>query len=60
MRYLILFFAQMGLSAGLVSLLSAVPVWITLIKATVDLLLFCCSYFLQRWWVFAPEKLSKG
>ncbi len=60
MRYLILFLSQMALSAGLVSWASSLPVYPTILKAAVDLLLFCFSYFLQRRWVFAPQNSSKG
>lgn len=51
-RYLILFFCQMLVSGGLVSILSFLPLPLTVIKIIVDTALCCISYFIQRNWVF--------
>ena len=51
-RYLILFLCQMLASGGLVTLLSFLPLPLTVIKILVDTFLFCISYFIQRNWVF--------
>lgn len=51
-RYLILFLCQMLASGGLVSLMSFLPLPLTIIKILIDTFLFCISYFIQRNWVF--------
>lgn len=51
-RYAVLFFAQMGASAGLVSLLSRLPVPLLAVKIVVDTTLFFLSYQIQKDWVF--------
>ncbi len=53
-RYLILFLAQMFLSATLVSLLSRL-LWPLLAKLIVDTCLFFISYVIQKNWVFRRE-----
>lgn len=52
MRYLVLFICQMLASGGLVSVLSFLPLPLTVIKILVDTFLFCISYFIQQNWVF--------
>ena len=56
-RYLVVFFANMILSAALTSGLHLWLGWSdSLTKIPVDILLFFLSYKVQQSWVFAPEK----
>lgn len=56
-RYLVVFFANMILSAALTSGLHLWLGWSdNLTKIPVDILLFFLSYKVQQSWVFAPEK----
>lgn len=55
-RFIILFFGIMCASTIIVSLLSFIPIPITLTKAVVDLLLWTVNYTVQRQWVFKEEK----
>jgi len=55
-RYLLLFLAQMGISAGSVSMLSLlIPALAA--KVIIDSALFCLSYQIQKKWVFSPGKV---
>lgn len=51
-RFIILFFCIMCSSTVIVSLLSFIPIPVTLTKAIVDLLLWTINYTVQRQWVF--------
>lgn len=51
-KYLLLFTGQMLVSFAAVSLLSFVPIPLTIIKIIIDSMLFVFSYFMQRNWVF--------
>lgn len=51
-RYGILFFCQMGASAGLVSLISLMPIPVIVVKLIVDTCLFFASFTIQKNWVF--------
>lgn len=51
-RYLALYITQLGLSIAFVSLLSHLPIHLTLVKVIVDSLLFIGSFFIQKNWVF--------
>ena len=55
-RFFILFFCIMILSMVFVSLLSFVPIPVTVIKIIVDLLLWTVNYTVQRKWVFKEGK----
>ena len=52
LRYAVLFFGQMGASAGLVALLSRLPIPLLAAKVMVDTGLFFISYAIQKNWVF--------
>ena len=52
LRYGILFLCQMGASAGLVALLSLLPIPVLLVKLIVDTCLFFLSFTIQKNWVF--------
>lgn len=54
-RYAILFIAQMLISAGLVSLLSALPAATVVLKIIVDTVLFFVSFRIQNNWVFRQD-----
>ena len=56
LRFIILFFIIMCLSTLLVSLLSFIPIPVTVTKAVVDLLLWTVNYTVQRKWVFKESK----
>ncbi|MDO4749345.1 MAG: bifunctional glycosyltransferase family 2/GtrA family protein [Eubacteriales bacterium] len=63
LRYYILCVIQMLISAGLVSLMSALlgnpeSGAVTLVKTVVDTLLFFCSFHIQREWVFRDKNKS--
>ena len=60
LRYSMLFVAQMCASAGLVTLLSALPLPLVAVKALVDGTLFVLSYFVQRNWVFKRPARSQA
>lgn len=53
-RYVFLYIIQLSLSILLVTLLSAIPIHLTIIKIIVDSILFVGSYFIQKKWVFSP------
>lgn len=55
-RFMILFFCIMCASTIFVSLLSFLPIQVTVIKAIVDLLLWSVNYIFQRKWVFKESK----
>jgi putative flippase GtrA len=55
LKFLILFICIMCASTIIVSLLSFLPIPVTLIKAIVDLLLWTVNYTVQRKWVFKEE-----
>lgn len=55
-RYFILFFGQMLASAGLVSVLSFLPIPVVLSKLLVDTALFFISFRIQKDWVFRQEE----
>ena len=54
-RYLVLFFCQMGMSAGLVSLFSHVFSPVVAVKIVIDLCLFFLSFQVQKNWVFRKK-----
>lgn len=56
MRFIILFFCIMCASTVIVSLLSFIPIPVTIIKAIVDLMLWTVNYTIQRQWVFKENK----
>lgn len=58
LRYLTLYLIQLGLSIAFVSLLSLIPINLTVIKIIVDSLLFVGSFFVQKHWVF-KKRLKK-
>jgi len=58
-RYLALYLAQLGLSFAFVSLLSFIPIHLTLIKLLVDSLLFMGSFFIQKNWVFSTKRHTR-
>lgn len=51
-KYFILFIVQMCVSSGIVSLLSMLPINITLIKILVDMAIFIVNYFIQKRFIF--------
>lgn len=55
-RFTVLFFCIMCASTVIVSLLSFIPVPVTITKAVVDLLLWGINYNFQRRWVFSETK----
>lgn len=55
-KYLILYFAQMGLSMGGVALLTFAPIPLIVSKIIVDGVLFIISYFIQHRWVFNDKR----
>jgi len=55
-RYFALYIVQLVLSITFVSLLSFIPIHLTVIKIFVDSILFIGSYFIQRNWVFKKHK----
>lgn len=55
-RFVILFLGIMCTSSVIVSLLSFVPIPVTITKAIVDVLLWAVNYTLQRKWVFKERK----
>ncbi|MCD8082701.1 MAG: bifunctional glycosyltransferase family 2/GtrA family protein [Clostridiales bacterium] len=55
-RYGCLFVAQMGISAGMVSLLSLL-LWPVVAKIIIDSILFFVSFMIQKDWVFRKEEL---
>lgn len=55
LRYCILFICQMGASAGLVSLLTLLPIPVVAAKLIVDICLFIVSFAVQKNWVFKKE-----
>ena len=55
-RFVILFLGIMCTSSVIVSLLSFVPISVTITKAIVDVLLWAVNYTLQRKWVFKERK----
>lgn len=55
-RYIVLFVCIMCASTVIVSLLSFLPVQVTVIKAVVDLMLWTVNYTVQRKWVFKESK----
>ena len=57
-RFFILFFCIMCASTVIVSLLSFIPIPVTITKAIVDLLLWTVNYTVQRQWVFKEDKNS--
>ena len=54
-KYLLLFVAVMALSSTAVSLLKFIPIHLTIIKAFVDVVLFCINYQIQRRWIFVDR-----
>jgi len=54
-KYATLFVSQMLMSWTLVSALSFLPIYLTLIKIFVDCALFAVSYLVQQNWVFADH-----
>jgi len=59
-RYLVLLFTQMGMSAGLVTLLSSVIPSALLAKIIVDVALSVFSYYVQKHWVFQRKEGRHG
>ncbi len=57
-RYIILFVGIMITSSAIVSLLSFIPIPVTIIKMLVDIMLWIVNYTMQRKWVF-KERSSK-
>ncbi|PKL00476.1 MAG: family 2 glycosyl transferase [Tenericutes bacterium HGW-Tenericutes-1] len=55
-RYFILYISQLTLSITFVSVLSFIPIHLSIIKVIVDLLLFVGSFFIQKNWVFKLRK----
>lgn len=55
-KYLILYISQLVLSILIVSILSIIPIHLTVIKAVVDSTLFIGSYFIQKNWVFKTSR----
>ena len=55
-KYLLLFVAVMALSSAAVSLLKFIPIHLTILKALVDIVLFCMNYQIQRRWIFVDPK----
>lgn len=51
-KYLILFLMQMVISSMAVSILSNLPINITLIKIVVDLIIFMVNYFVEKRFIF--------
>lgn len=56
LRYTVLFFGQMGASAGLVAVLSQLAIPLITAKIVVDTCLFFVSYIIQKNWVFRKER----
>lgn len=57
-RYFILYITQLTLSISFVSILSFMPIHLSIIKIFVDSLLFVGSFFIQKNWVFKLRKYS--
>lgn len=55
-RFIILFLCIMCASTIAVSLLSFIPIPVTLMKAIIDLILWAVNYTVQRKWVFKEDK----
>lgn len=55
-RYIVLFCCIMCASTVIVSLLSHIPIPVTLTKAVIDMLLWTVNYTVQRKWVFKESK----
>lgn len=55
-RYVVLFCCIMCASTVIVSLLSHIPIPVTLTKAIIDMLLWTVNYTVQRKWVFKESK----
>ena len=65
LRYYALAIPIMAISIGAVCLLdysigNSLPIITTLIKIAVDLVLFICSFRIQREWVFSKKQKNKG
>lgn len=58
-RYALLYVIQLVLSIAFVSLLSFIPIHLTIIKIFVDSLLFIGSFFVQRNWVFKKHLIDQ-
>lgn len=58
-EYLILFLTQMLLSGTLVSILSIIPINITVIKLIVDSILFIGSYLIQKKYIFTKKVVNE-
>jgi len=59
LRYVIVFFINMGLTFGLTYAFSGLPANLTLIKICVDFVLFSINFFVARSFVFAKKSHSR-
>ncbi len=59
-KYMILFIIQMAVSSGIVSLLSMLPINITVAKIFVDIAIFIVNYFIQKRFIFQPSSSKKN
>ena len=57
-RYFVLYIAQLLLSILFVTLLSVLPINLTVIKLFVDSMLFIGSFFIQKNWVFRKQQVK--
>lgn len=57
-KYFILYIGILLLSISFVTILSFLPIHLTIIKILVDGLLFICSFIIQKKWVFVHKKMK--